>query len=795
MGQQPLAPERLRWICKSDRLDFETTEQVPELRGIIGQELAVEALEFGLDCQAPNQNIFVRGISGTGRMTLVRDVLSEMDPVCRNKLDRCYLHNFTQADRPRLVSLPKGQGRVLRRRLHQLAEFVTKSLGDAMNAKPLQASRTAIQEETQRRIDALTEPFEEELSKKSLALVQVQTPHGAQAAIFPTFQGQPIPPEQLDQLIEGGELDPKDRAAFEEARDGFARRLPELTTEIGRIQREGARRIEAFNDRNLRRLVSDLTEPLKQDFNNERLSVFLDEVLDDIVEQALRGGNDGYDPFVRYGVNILFEHLSDESPVVVESSPTLANLLGTIESQWNSAGQASADYRGIRGGALLRADGGFLILDARDVLAEPGAWRILIRTLRTGQLEIVPREFNAPFGGASLKPEPIPIRVRVVLLGSDEIYYQLDRFDPDFSELFKVLADFSEVVDRSDESIWQYATFVSRLAAAEKLRHFTADGVAALTEHGARIAGTAGKLTTRFGRVADIVREASWLAGHRGDEVVGRDHVVETVRRTKRRASLPSQEFQAYLKDGTIRIDTSGTQIGQINGLAVMSAGPLTYGFPARITATVGPGTDGIIDIEGQASMSGSIHTKGFHILNGLLRYLLHAEHPLTLTASLAFEQSYGGIDGDSASGAEICCLLSALTGVPIRQGLAITGAVDQHGALQAIGGVNEKIEGFYDICDHFELDGDQGVIIPAANAGDLMLRHDVVEACREGRFQVYAVENLVDALELLTGTPAGCWDSDRQAYPDGSILAVARAKAEQYWRETRRIPGQDGPG
>jgi len=406
--------------------------------------------------------------------------------------------------------------------------------------------------------------------------------------------------------------------------------------------------------------------------------------------------------------------------------------------------------------------------------------------LRTGRLEIVPSDLSAPWFGPLVKPEPIALNLKVVLIGSSELYYLLDGMDPDFPLMFKVLADFDSVIERDREGVVRYGEVLARIAREEGLPPFDRTAVAALAEHGARIAARQGKLTTRFGRLADLAREAAFVAAKAGGGQVTAVEVSEAIDRSKRRANLPSRRFRELLADGTIQVRTSGSVVGQINGLAVLQAGALTYGFPARITATIGPGTAGVINIEREAALSGAIHTKGFYILGGLLRHLLRTVHPLAFDASLAFEQSYGGIDGDSASGAEICCLLSSLTDVPLRQDLAMTGAIDQHGHILPVGGVNEKIEGFYDTCHDIGLTGSQGVIIPQANAGDLMLRPDVVEACGAGRFRVHAVQRVHEALELLTGWPAGA-RLDDLSYPEGTLLGLATAQAFYYWAQAAR--------
>jgi len=407
--------------------------------------------------------------------------------------------------------------------------------------------------------------------------------------------------------------------------------------------------------------------------------------------------------------------------------------------------------------------------------------------LKNKLLEIVPVEMAWPFSQPTLKPEPIEINVRVMLLGDSQTYYMLDNHDPDFPELFKVLADFDSEIERDVESFNNYAMPMSRLIAQEGLLAFDKTAVAALIEHGARVCARKDKLTANFPRVADLAREGDYLALKAKDKVVSSKHIYQAISRTKKRAGLPSKKFQQMLSNGTINIFTSGEHVGEINGLAVIHAGPVDYGFPSRITSTVAPGRAGVINIEGRAEMSGSIHTKGFQILGGLLRYLLPTKHPLTFSASIAFEQSYGGIDGDSASGAEFCCLISAITDIPISHEYAMTGAIDQHGRLQAIGGVNEKIEGFFDTCKAQGFTGSQGVIIPQSRAGDLMLRSDIQHAIKDQKFCIYAVNQVTDALEILCKTPAGVLIDGE--YQKGTILSVAMEKAQLFWKNTTGAP------
>jgi lon-related putative ATP-dependent protease len=543
-------------------------------------------------------------------------------------------------------------------------------------------------------------------------------------------------------------------------------------------------------EREAREIVMREVRRIVSVFPFEPVETFLNEVVDDLVQNHLRR-LDKDTSFTRlYQVNLVLSHEpGDGCPVLTENTPSLQNLLGNIEREFGPRNSVRSDHLMIKPGTLLRADGGYLIVEARDLLSEPGAWKALVRTLRTGKLEITPTEVSLFSTGPHIKPEPIDVNLKVVLLGDPQLYYMLDAYDPDFTNLFKVLADFDTSIPRDEQGVAYYAGVLAKIVREEALLHFDRSGIARICEVGARIAGRQDRLTTRFGRLADIAREASWLARKRDHDLVNAEDVRDAVSRGRRRADLPARKFRKRIQEGTLRIQVDGSEVGQVNGLAVISAGPLTYGFPQRITATIGAGASGVINIEREADLSGAIHTKGFYILGGCLRHLLQVDHPLFFDASVAFEQSYGGIDGDSASGAETCCLLSALTGVPLRQDLAMTGAIDQFGHIQPIGAATEKIEGFYDACHDMGLTGTQGVIIPQANAQDLMLKEAVVEACAAGKFHVYAVEHVSEAMELFTGVPFETAREDESA-----IIDLARQQARAYWIMAQRTPAMPAP-
>ncbi|RME38970.1 MAG: ATP-binding protein, partial [Planctomycetota bacterium] len=774
-------PDDLRWRCDPQSLSFTSTEEVQPVTGVVGQETAAEALRFGLQTTAPGQHIFVRGPIGSGRLTLVRRLVETLRLSCPEVRDRCYVHNFNQPDRPRLIVLPRGQGTVFRRQVDRLADFIREDLPTALESEGVRYLKRSVEQVSNKRLKELVDPFEKELEEAGLKLVSVEAGPVVQASIFPVVEGRPVSPEEFDELHARGEISDDDHRRLHEALERFHPRLVEISEKVNVIRREYEEAIDGIVEEAARAVLAKLVEEIEQAFPQPAVKTFLDELIEDVVKYRLGPREDDRDFTRLYRVNVVLEHgPGDGCPVIVENSPTVRNLRGTIDYDFKMGEEPFPSHMGIRAGSLLRADGGFLILEDRDLLSEPGAWRVLVRTLRTGRLEIAPPDSPFAAFGPTLKPEPIDINLKVILLGDDETYAILDAFDHDFPQLFKVLADFNTTIPRDEASVEQYAAVVAHIVREEKLPHFDRSAVAELVEHGARIAARQGKLTARFGRLADIVREAAFVAGESGNKQVTGADVREAVRRGKQRADLPARQFRELVREGMIQLDVTGSAVGQINGLAVLRAGPMVYGFPSRITATIGPGTAGVINIEREAALSGAIHTKGFYILGGLLRYLLRTDHPLAFDASVAFEQSYGGIDGDSASGAEICCLLSALTDIPLRQDVAMTGAIDQVGHIMPVGAVNEKIEGFYDTCRDLGMTGTQGVIIPRANAGDLMLRHDMLEDCRAGRFTVYAVESVHEALEILTGRPAGRRRADG-SYPVHSVLGVALRRARLY--------------
>ncbi len=786
-----LEPTALRWRCDPSLFEFATTAEVTPADTVVGQDVAVDALRFGLETSAPGQNVFVRGLTGTGRATLVRRLLETIRPDCPLPSDRAYVYNFAQPDRPRLLSLPRGQAETFRRRMDAFITFIRDDFAQALGSDVVKARSADIERQAAEDLQEIARPFEEELRAAGLTMLMLQAGPVSRQIIAPLIEDEPAPPERIESLRREGKLTDDQIKELAEKISTFTDRMRILGKGVQEIQ---DRRIASLNEliqREAHALVDGALASIRKDFEAADTSAFLDDVVEDLLTRRLGELGDGGGFSERYRVNVVLKHtLDDPCPVIVENAPSVQALLGMIDRSLDPDDDVYAPQMMIRGGSLLRSDGGYLIVEARDILSEPGAWKALVRTLRGGRIELSPPDMPVPWQVPALKPEPIPVNLKIVLLGDPGLYYALDAQNPDFRDHFKVLSDFESTVPRDSEGMGFYATVLASIIQREELLPFDRAGVAALCEHGARIAAQEDRLTARFGRLADVAREAAYLCEKGAERLVNAEHVTHAVRRTKARADLPARRFREMIAKGKIRVNTQGKAVGEVNGLAVMTAGPLTYGFPNRITATAGAGSAGTISIEREAELSGAIHTKGFYILGGLLRYLLKTDHPLAFSASVAFEQSYGGIDGDSASGAEMCCLLSALTDVPIRQDLAMTGAIDQVGNILPIGGVNEKIEGFYDACvDCCDLTGTQGVIIPLTNKGDLMLRHDVVAACAEGRFHVYTVDTIQEAMALLLGRPAGTRDADG-AYGEGSLLRLAVDRMRAFWEMAIRTRG-----
>ncbi len=774
----PLSPADLYRACDPAHLGFETTSEVAPLDEIVGQPRAVEAVRFGVRIPQDGFNIYALGPTGTGKFTLVRRSLEEQAAQKPSPPDWCYVYNFESPYRPKVLRLPPGTGAQLRQDMQQLIADLRSALSAAFESDEYQTRREVIQQEFMERQQKAFTELQEKAQQRGLTLLR--TPAGFVFA--PVRLGQVLSPEEFQRLP------PEERERITANIQAMQEELQRVLHQMPRWQRELRQKLMELDREVAGYTVRPLVEELRQKYSHlEEVVAYLNAVEADIVANAMLFLQPEVPPGVppavaalqqqmpgaplrRYEVNVLVDHSkATGAPVVYEDNPTYQNLIGRIEHMAHM-GMLLTDFTLIKPGALHRANGGYLILDAHRVLQHPLAWEGLKRALQSRQLRIeAPLQTLGLFSTVSLEPEPIPLDVKVVLLGNRLLYYLLSALDPDFDELFKVAADFDDQMNRTPEDERLYARLVATLVQKESLRPFTSRAVARVIEHSARLVGDAERLSVRMNRIVDLLREADFWANVEGAEVVEAAHVQQAIDAQTFRSDRLRQRVQEEILRETIRIETSGARVGQINGLSVIDLGNFAFGRPNRITARVWAGKGQVVDIEREVKLAGPIYSKGVLILSSFLEGRYATERPLSLSASLVFEQSYGEVEGDSASAAELFALLSAIAEVPIKQSLAVTGSVDQHGNIQAIGGVNEKIEGFFDICKARGLTGEQGVIIPRANVKHLMLRADVVEAVANGQFAIYAIETVDEGIELLMGIPAGERD-ESGAYPEGTL-------------------------
>lgn len=778
-----LAPEHLRWHCDPAQLKFETTQDLAALEGIVGQERALKALELGVELYAPGYNVFVSGLSGTGRTTTVKKLLEHIRPPCPAAPDRCYVHNFSRPEQPRLLTLPRGQGGGFAKDMDRAIDFLSTRIAQRFEDENFVKARQRILERYGDQEKEILGGLREQLKKQDFALADMG-PTGP--TVLPVIEGQAVPLEQLEKLVEAGQLPPERAQQIEAQQDQLQRHFAELYRKTLQMQRALNLELELLERETASVLVDTVVEELKEKYPHPGVAEYLEEVRGSILDnlalfkpKAPAGTEEvpskvpsptAADPFRVYRVNPIVVHDPDgKCPIIIETTPSYANLFGTIQRSYDLRGVVQADHMDIRGGSLLQADGGYLVMNALDVLLEPGVWPALKRTLMFRQLEIQAFDWFMRFTGAALKPEPIEVNVKVLLVGEKHLYDLLYAYEEDFKKIFKVKADFDTEMKRSQEAVEQYAALLRKLSEEDHLCAFDRSAVAAVVEYGVRRAGRQDKLSTRFSEIADLAREAHYWAQKAGATVCTGESVERAIEARMERHNLVEEKIQEMIEKNILMIDVSGRRVGQVNGLSVFDLGSYAFGRPVRITASVAMGRGGIINIEREANLSGRLYDKGMQILAGYLRGKLAQDKPLSLVASICFEQSYSGVDGDSASSTEIYALLSALADLPLRQDVAVTGSVNQKGDIQAIGGINYKTEGFYAVCKAKGLTGTQGVILPQENVADLMLREEVVEAVKAGKFHLWAVETIDQGIEILTGVKAGERGADGK-FEEGTV-------------------------
>ncbi|MBD3293661.1 MAG: AAA family ATPase, partial [Armatimonadia bacterium] len=793
----------------------------PEEAGPIGQPRATHALEFGASIESEGYNVFALGQPGSSRRSIVMDTLKRHAREMPTPNDWCYVHNFEEPRHPRAIELPPGEAPEFREDMEELIEDIDREITRSFESDEYQQRREETLSDYREERSEKLQAIEREVQEKGLAIGRGPTG----LIVAPAKDGEVLSPQEYQQLP------PDEREEIEQKRKEMQEKLEEELRRGQKLEKEARKKVAELDREVADFAVSGLFDDIKEHYADiKSVTEYIEQVRDDVVdnvdifradhtqqEQQMQMGPQGQgqgqqrppaamlgaqdnppqSPYNRYAVNVLITHADHEgAPVEFETKPTIENLTGDIE-HLSYMGALLTDFTMIKEGALHRANGGYLVLEALTLLTRPFAWEALKRALK--ESEVAPesiREQLRLISTVSLEPEAIPLDVKVVLIGTPMLYYLLYQHDEDFQKLFKVKADFNLIMDRGDEGVRSYAHFIAACCHREGLPHFGPDAVALVAEEGARLAGDREKLTVRFLDVADLVREAAYWCRKSGGKIVSADHVRKAVNDAIWRSNRIEERLLELIEQGTLMVDVSGEQIGQVNGIAVLPLGDYAFGKPTRITARSFLGKPGVINIDREVDMAGPIHNKATLILGGYLGEKFAQHQPLSATATVAFEQVYEEIEGDSASAAELYALLSTIGEVPVRQNLAVTGSVNQHGEIQAIGGVNEKIEGFFHTCELDGLTGEQGVVIPEANVRNLMLRPEVVGAVEAGDFHVYAVSTVDEAIELLTGLPMGEVDEEGE-FTEGSVGAAVQTRLTELARRHKKFrsdaEGDDG--
>ncbi|HEX7230190.1 MAG TPA: ATP-binding protein [Candidatus Binatia bacterium] len=791
-----VSAEKLAWRCDLSFLPFTCTAEMTPLEDFIGQERAIRAIQFGLGVNKPGFNIFVTGLTGTGKTSIIKAFLKKITSQhtmpqsdSQTPEDWCYVYNFHDADRPLALRIRRGWGKLLKLDMDQLVHNLQLDAKKMFDSDEYAHQRQEMIEQLQKKQQEMMEGLMEEASRAGFILRM--TPSGI--VLLPAKNGKPL------QEAEYLELAATERKILEERRAALEKRVEETLREGQKLEREIAERLEEAETRVADYLVRTPISDLKEKYREyPKIVAYLEAVRDHILKNRgrfkggdavpaatpmmmLQLGQTSSDPFLPYRVNVFIDNSDTQGPpIIVETNPTYHNVFGVIEKK-PVVGGYTTDFTMIKAGSISRANGGYLVLYDRDVLANAGVWEALQRVIKNREIRI--EEPGAFFGFVppqGLRPEPIPTDTKIIMIGDPYLYLTLAAVDPDFRESFKVKADFNFEVDRTQESITAFACFISDYCNREGLRHFDADGVARVIEQGARQVEDQNKLSTRFSDMVDLLIESNYWAEKDQAELVAGKHVEQAIAEKRFRLNLVETHLQELIAEGTLLVDVDGGATGQVNGLAVYQMGDFSFGKPSRITAKTFMGRGGIINIERESKLSGKSHDKGVLILGGYLGSKYAQQNPLSVSSTVCFEQSYDGVDGDSASSTELYAILSSLAEIPIRQEIAVTGSVNQNGEVQAIGGVNQKIEGYYDVCRLKGLTGHQGVVIPRANLRNLMLRSDVVEAVRQEKFHIYAVATIDEGIEVLTGLPAGQLQEDG-TYPHGSVNDRVQKKLQAY--------------
>lgn len=802
MAITKLTSDQLYRKCDPSKFDFNTTADLEERLSALGQDRAIHAVELGIHIKSRGYNLFCLGPEGTGKTSLVKRILEKEAKNRKTPDDWAYVYNFDEPYKPIAMNFPAGQAAEFAKDVDELLDELSESLPEIIDSEEYKAALGIIRQKYKTKKEEYINVLQKKAKGKRVSLLHMQMG----LVVAPMKDGEVLSPDAFEQLPE------EEKKLVMDDLNAMQEEIENATQDLPRWEEKQKREITILREKFVRSAVKDPIDALRKKYKSQQPSRFLKQIQDNILDNiddfvptdsdkqaAATGAEEDplqqllskmkqpeEDKFAKFKVNVIVKNVPNSgAPIITVDYPTQGNLVGKVE-RIQQYGALLTDFTLIKAGALHQANGGFLLLDARKVLEQPFAWDSLKRAIASKRVKIEAPSEETSFTTISLDPEPIPLDVKVVLTGDFEIYELLSERDPDFRDFFKVEADFGMIMDRNAENEIEYAKLIGSLSKKKQLRSLNRQAVARVIEYASRLADDAGKLTAHISSIGDLLREADYWARVSNSKQIGKNHIDQAIEAQIYRSDRIKKAMLEEIDKGTILMDVKGERVGQINGLVVYDFSRYSFGKPARITTQVRIGKGDFIDIEREISMSGPIHTKGVLILKSLIANRFAKHSPLSLSASIVFEQSYGGVDGDSASSTEYYCLLSAIANLPIKQSIAVTGSINQFGEIQPIGGVNEKIEGFFDVCAHDGLTGKQGVIIPRTNVDNLMLRSDIVQAVEEGRFTIYAIDTVDDGIEILTGVKAGVPDS-KGNYPKGTVNYLVDESLRQYYKDYAR--------
>ncbi len=792
-----LTADKAYKVCGSDNIGCDSSQELTALETIVGQDRAIRAMQFGLGIQDKGFNIYVSGMPGTGRTTAVRRYLEEMAVSQPVPDDWCYVNNFQDAYYPNALSLPAGRAIELQKGMENLTRVIFQDLRNVFESEEYAKQK----EETLNSFQLRKQEILETVNRMAIEAGFTLQPTPMGVMTVPTHDGKPLSEEDFLNLSQ------KEKDELMQKQQQVQNALEASIRQTKSLEKDAHDAVDKLDRQVATYSLRTWSEDMHTKFQNlPEVITYLDSVQSDLLDQVELFKSDSQEespatpfaaspkglPLKKYAVNILVDNSKLKgAPVIVETNPTHDNLFGRIEQEARF-GALVTDFTLVRGGSIHRANGGYLVLPVEDVLRAPFAWEDLSHALSNARIVIEDASEKYGFSTKSLKPEFIPMDIKVILIGRPDLFQALQTYDAHFHELFKVKAEFDTSMSRDPEHTREYAGFATMLCNTEKLKHLDGAGLARLVEHGSRLAEDQEKLSTRFGEISDVIREANYYAALEGVELITSQHIRKSIEERYYRSNLIQERLQEMIQRGVIKIEVQGKKVGQINGLSVLGLGDISFGQPNRITVSLSLGREGVVNIEREAKLSGPIHTKGVLILSGFLAGRYALDKPLSLSARLVFEQSYGGIEGDSASSTELYAILSALSGLPVNQAIAVTGSVNQNGEVQAIGGVNEKVEGYFEICLAAGLTGDQGVVIPESNVANLMLKETVVDAIREGKFHIWPVRTIDEGIEVLTGVKGGEHTPDGSFEPD-SVNARVDQRLRQMAETLQRFGKAEG--